>query len=299
MTSFLLGYQPLLDLFLLHLGLAYSQWLVLRAGVFSLATAGLAAVGAYTGGILVVSMGLPAPVALAAAAMSGALVGLGLAVPLARLRGVYQAIATVAFIQIVLSLNIYASNVTGGAQGLNGIPKTVGTVTLLIAALITVYLMHVIMQSRLGRAFDAIRQNEAVAASLGVSIVRHQMLAFGISGALAGVYGALEAFHSYALVPSQFGFPFLIAILSYVVFGGRNTLLGPIVGTAILLLLPEFARPLSDARMLVYGLLLILTINFLPKGIADTLIERARARRLGARRAPVAAPSTTAKPKEA
>jgi len=284
--NYILGYQPLLDVFLLHLGLAFSQWLVLRAGVFSLATVGLAAVGAYTGGVLVLSLGLPAPLALLASAVSGGLVALLLSVPLARLRGVYQAIATVAFIQIVLSLNIYAEGLTGGAQGLNGIPKTVGTGTLLIAALLTVWLMLAITRSRLGRAFDAIRQNEAVAASLGVSIVRHQTLAFVISGALAGVYGALEAFHSYALAPSQFGFPFLIAVLSYVVFGGRNTIIGPIVGTAILLLLPEFARPLADARMLVYGLLLILTINYLPRGIADTLIERARARRLGSPTAP-------------
>jgi len=155
---------------------------------------------------------------------------------------------------------------------------------LLVAGAVTIYLMYAITRSRLGRAFDAIRQNEAVAASLGVSIVRHQTLAFVLSGALAGVYGALEAFHSYALVPSQFGFPYLIAILSYVVFGGRTSLWGPIVGTAVLILLPEVVRPLADARMLVFGILLILTINFLPKGIADTLIERARGRRLGARR---------------
>ena len=279
--SYILGYQPLLDLFLLHLGLAYSQWLVLRAGVFSLATVGLAGVGAYTGGVLVVSLGLPAALGLVAAAVAGGLVALLLSVPLARLRGVYQAIATVAFIQLVLSLNIYAEGLTGGAQGLNGIPKTVGTLTLIVAALLTVYLMTAITRSRLGRAFDAIRQNEAVAASLGISIVRHQALAFVISGALAGIYGALEAFHSYALVPSQFGFPFLIAILSYVVLGGRNSIVGPIVGTAILVLLPEIARPLADARMLVFGLRLSLTINSLPRGMAATRIARARTRRLG------------------
>ncbi|MGO4388689.1 branched-chain amino acid ABC transporter permease [Microvirga sp. 2YAF29] len=293
MANYILGYQPLLDVFLLHLGLAFSQWLVLRAGVFSLATVGLAAVGAYTGGILAVTYGWPAPLAILAAAITGGLMALLLSIPLARLRGVYQAIATVAFIQIVLALNVYADRVTGGAQGFNGIPKEVGTFTLLIAGIITVYVMITIMRSRLGRAFDAIRQNEAVAASLGVSITRHQALAFVISGALAGIYGALEAFHSYALAPSQFGFPFLIAILSYVVFGGRNTIIGPIIGTALLVLLPEFVRPLADARMLVYGLLLILTINFLPRGIADTLIERARARRLGNKSGQTAAVAAT------
>lgn len=286
--NYILGYIPLLDLFLLHLGLAYSQWLVLRSGVFSLATVGLAGVGAYTGGILAVSLALPAPLALLAAGIAGGLVALLLSIPLARLRGVYQAIATVAFIQIVLSLNIYAERLTGGAQGLNGIPKSVGTLTLLVAAVITIYLMTAITRGRIGRAFDAIRQNEAVAASLGLSITRHHALAFVLSGALAGVYGALEAFHSYALVPTQFGFPFLIAILSYVVLGGRNSIIGPIVGTAVLVLLPEIARPLADARMLVYGLLLILTINFLPQGIADTLIARMRARRLAGKPAPAA-----------
>lgn len=279
--SYILGYQPLFDLFLLHLGLAYSQWLVLRAGVFSLATVGLAGVGAYTGGVLATTYGLPAPLSLVAAAVAGGLVALLLSVPLARLRGVYQAIATVAFLQIVLALNIYFDGITGGASGLNNIPKTVGTLTLLIAGIITVYLMTALTRSRIGRAFDTIRQNEAVAASLGISITRHQALAFVLSGALAGIYGALEAFHSYALVPSQFGFPFLIAVLSYVVFGGRNTIIGPIIGTAVLVLLPEIARPLADARTMVFGILLILTINFLPQGIADTLIGRARARRLG------------------
>lgn len=292
MNAYVLGYLPLFDLFLLHLGLAYSQWLVLRSGVFSLATVGVAGVGAYTGGVLVVTYGLPAPVAMVAAAVSGALVSLLLAIPLARLRGVYQAIATVAFIQIMLSLNNYAEKITGGAAGLNGIPKVVDTLTLFVCAIATIYLMTAISGSRIGRAFDAIRQNEAVASSLGVSIEAHHRLAFVVSGALAGFYGALEAFHSYTLVPSQFGFPFLIAILSYVVFGGRSTIWGPIVGTALLIILPELARPLAEARMLVYGLLLILTINFLPKGVADTLIEKIHARRLRARPAPAPAATT-------
>ena len=289
MMNYILGYQPLLDIFLLHLGLAFSQWLVLRAGVFSLATVGLAGVGAYAAAIPVLSIGLPPSLAILFAAISGGVAALMLSIPLARLRGVYQAIATVAFIQIILSLNIFAEPLTGGAKGLNGIPKAVGTPELLIAVIATIYLMHAITHSRLGRAFDAIRQNEAVAASLGVSITRHQALAFVISGALAGVFGALQAFNSYSVVPSEFGFPYLITILSYVVFGGRNTILGPIVGTAVLLLLPEIARPLADARMLVYGCLLILTINFLPRGIADTLIARARLRRLGAKPGPPAA----------
>lgn len=286
MSQFIAAYEPLFDLFLLHLGFAFSQFIVLRAGVFSLATVGFAGIGAYTAGILAVNYGLHPAIGLVAATATGMAAALFLSWPLARLRGVYQAIATVAFVQIVVSLNIYAEDLTGGAMGLNNIPKTVGTLGLFIAAAGAVYLMWAITRTRIGRAFDAIRQDEAVAASLGVNIVWHQALAFAISGALAGLFGALEAYHSYALDPNQFAFPFLIAILSYVVLGGRNTVIGPIVGTAILIILPEIARPLAENRILVYGLMLIIVINFLPKGIADSVILWWKARRLAARGEP-------------
>ncbi len=281
MSDFIFNYTPVFDLFLLHLGFAFSQYIALRSGVFSLATAGFAAIGAYTAGILAVKLGLPTPVGVLAGTVLGCLSALFLSWPLSKLRGVYQAIATVAFVQIIVSLNIYLEGVTGGAMGLNGIPHTVGTLELAIAAAGIVYVMWAINRTRLGRTFEVIREDEAVAVSLGVPMARYQALGFALSGAVAGLFGALEAFHTYALDPNQFGFPFLIAILSYVVFGGRRSVLGPIVGTAVLIALPEFARPLAENRILVYGLLLILVINFMPRGIADTALEKLRQRRLG------------------
>ena len=267
------AYQPMFDLFLIHLGLAFSQYIVLRAGVFSLATAAFAGIGAYTAGVLSVKFGMHPALGLLFALVVGMCAALFLSVPLARLRGVYQAIATVAFIQIVVSLNIYAEPITGGAMGLNRIPKTVGTPVLLIFAFLAVYLIYSIEKSRIGRAFNAIRQDEAVAASLGISITKHQALAFAISGALAGLFGGLEAYHSYALDPNQFGFHLLITVLSYVILGGRNSVIGPIIGTAILIVLPELARPLAENRMIMYGIMLIVVINYLPKGIADTVAD--------------------------
>ena len=91
-----------------------------------------------------------------------------------------------------------------------------------------------------------------MAASLGISITWHQALAFAISGALAGLFGGLEAYHSYALDPNQFGFHLLITVLSYVILGGRNSVIGPLIGTAILIILPELARPLAENRMIIY-----------------------------------------------
>jgi branched-chain amino acid transport system permease protein len=280
MNNLYANWGPILDLYLLHLGFAFSQYIVLRAGVFSLATAGLAAVGAYAAGILAVKHAVDPSIGIVVAVVLGVATALVLSWPLARLRGVYQAIATVAFVQIVVSVNIYAEGLTGGAMGLNNIPKVIGTWHLLVAAVAVTYLIWALNRTRLGRTFEAIHENEAVAVSLGVPIARYQALAFALSGGIAGLFGALEAFHSYALDPNLFGFGFLIAVLSYVVFGGRKSVLGPLVGTAVLILLPELARPLAENRILVYGMLLILVINFMPRGIADTALDALRRRRL-------------------
>ena len=280
MVDFFIAYRPLVDLFLLHTGFALSQYIVLRAGVFSVATAGLASIGAFATAFLSVRQGVHPALALFAGTALGCAAGFLLSWPLARLRGVYQAIATVAFVQIVVSLALFAEPVTGGALGLNAIPKLVGTWTLALAAGAALYLIMAMDATRIGRAFEAVRQDEAVAVSLGVSLNFHRALAFCLSGALAGFFGGLEAFHSYALEPTQFGFPFLVAILSYVVLGGRRSVWGPVAGAAILVALPELARPLAENRMLVYGLLLMAVMAFMPRGIVDTLAEALRRRRM-------------------
>lgn len=280
MIDFIISYRPLIEFMILHAGLALSQYVVLRAGVFSLATVGFAAVGGYGAAILTVSYGWPPLLAIALAPVAGCIIGLLLAVPLARLRGVYQAIATLAFVQIVLSLNLYLDGLTGGANGLNGIPKVVGLPALAIALLATVYVVMNWNGSRLGRAANVVRENEAVAASFGVSTIAQQRIAFGLSGLIGALFGALEAFHGYALDPNQFGFALVVAVLSYVVLGGRRSVAGPLIGAAILVALPEIARPLADYRMMIYGALLIVVVAYLPRGVVDTLLNHIRLRRI-------------------
>ncbi|MCX7225599.1 MAG: branched-chain amino acid ABC transporter permease, partial [Burkholderiales bacterium] len=108
----------------------------------------------------------------------------------------------------------------------------------------------------------------------------YQTVAFALSGGIAGFYGGLEAFHSYSIEPSRFGFEFVVAILSYVVLGGRRSIWGPVVGTAVLLALPELARPLADYRTLVYGLIMVLVMGYLPRGVYDTFVEFLYRRRI-------------------
>jgi branched-chain amino acid transport system permease protein len=280
--DFLAGYGATVSLVLLNCGLAYSQAIVLRAGVFSIATSGLAAVGAYAAAILVKQHAVHPGVAFVAATLAGTLVAALLSLPLSRLRGVYQAIATLAFVQIVVSLLLYAEPLTGGAMGLNGIPKTVGPATLALFVAVLAYCYWSMGRTGLGRAFDAIRQDELVAVSFGIRVARYHALAFVLSGAIAGATGALMAFHNYSLVPEEFGFGMLVAGLAFVVLGGRLTALGPITGTVLLTLLPEVARIFADYRLLLHGAILIGVIVYLQHGIADTLVFRLRQRRLRA-----------------
>ena len=279
MMDFLRANQPVFDFFLLALGFAYSQQIVLRCGVFSLATAAFAALGAYASALLLTRVGLPAYLDIAAALLIGALAGWLVSIPLAHLRGVYQAIATLGLVEVIVSLALYAEPLTGGAVGLNSLPKLVGTPELLVAVLVTGYLVHAISGSGLGRSFDALRQDEMVASSLGVSSRKNHALAFVLSGAIGGLFGGLQALYAYSVQPTQFGFAFMVAALTAIILGGRRSLLGPAIGAAILTLLPELARPLAEYRPLVNGVILILVVVFLPQGAGDTLLAALRQRR--------------------
>jgi len=182
-------------------------------------------------------------------------------------------------VQIVVSLILYAEPLTGGALGINGIPQLVGTGTLAGYLAVVVALLAVMNRTGVGRAFDAVRQDETAAVALGISVMKYHTLAFVLSGAIAGAGGGLLALNTYSIHAEQFGFPLLVAALAAVVLGGRTSVWGPIVGAVVLAALPELARPLAEQRLLVYGLILIVIIIYLPRGIVDTLIARWKGRR--------------------
>lgn len=283
MMSFYYSYQPLIDFFLIAVGLGYSQQLALRAGVFSIATAGFSALGAYATAILVTRYGVPVPAAILVSALVGMAVSYVLSVPLARLRGAFQAIATLAFVQVVIALLLYFESFTGGAIGISGIPRVMNTGWLLLAVLVTIYVIWSINRTSVGRVFNALRQDDSVAASLGVPIKSYYALAFVLSGLIGAVFGALRSLYVFNIEPVDFGFHAMVASLTVVVLGGRNTLLGPIAGALIMAILPELARPLAENRGILNGVILILVITFLPNGVGDELVYWLR-RRL--RRAP-------------
>ena len=280
MMNFFAPHLPLLDLIFVGTGYALSQAIVFRAGTFSVATSGFAAVGAYAAAILTVKHGFHPAAGVVIGTLLGLLCGLLLSVPLARLRGVYQAIASLAFVEIAVALILFFEELTGGPLGFHNIPRSATTWTLFLVMLATMALLILLGKGGIGRAFDAIRQDPPVAASLGVNPTKYHVLSFALSGAIAGLFGGLDAMRNFSLTAEQFGFAILIGTLSAVVLGGRRSVMGPLVGTTILVLLPEIFRPLADYRQAIYGLLLVVVMAFLPFGVYDTIIMKLHNRRL-------------------
>jgi len=279
MIDFVLAFKPLAEIALIQCLLALSQYTVLRAGVFSVATAGYACLGAYTAAVLVTQYQVAPPLALLAAGSIGLAAALVLSIPLAQLRGIFSAIATTAFGEVVVNMALYADSITQGALGINGIPKVAGFTVLLATVLVVTGLLLIVSRSNIGHAFDTIRQDETVAVSLGIKVGKYHALAFGLSGAIGGLAGGLLAFNTYSIVPDQFGYTMVVPVLAAAVLGGRVSVWGPVVGALILTSLPELARPLAQYRFLLQGAVMILAIIYLPEGIVDTLRNRLRSRR--------------------
>lgn len=251
-----------------HALLALSIWLTLSCGLLSLANAAFMGIGAYVAALLTLNFDWPFPAALAAAAAAPALVAVLVGIPTLRLSGVYLAMATLAFGEVV-RITILNLDITGGPEGLNGIPlATQGWHIALILAL-TIYILFRLKRSRVGRALEAIREDEVAARLMGIDIERHKLFAFTLGALIAGIAGGLNAHFTFFISPREYGFENAVDILTMAVLGGTNSLIGPMIGSTILTLLPELLRFLQDYRLAVNGLILILVVLFLPNGIWD------------------------------
>lgn len=253
--------------------LALSMYVVLALGQLSMGQAAFMGIGAYTSVLLTLHAGMPFFGVLVAAALAPALVAVVIAAPTLRLSGVYLAIATIGLGQ-VLRIVYLNSPALGGALGINGIPEKsnfwiiYGLVALLIAALLLT------QRSKIGRAFEAIREDEDAARVMGIPVARYKLVALVISSAIAGVAGALNAHYSFFIGPNEYGFEQAVTILSYAVLGGIASPLGPVVGATLLTLLPEVLRPLHDLRLVLNGLIIVLVVIVLPKGLLGFRMRR-------------------------
>ncbi|WP_454903945.1 branched-chain amino acid ABC transporter permease [Variovorax gossypii] len=249
--------------------LALSIWLTLACGMLALANAAFMGIGAYTASILTLNYGAPFPVAIAAGMAAPALVAFIIGKPTLRLSGVYLAMATLAFGEVVRIAILNAESLTGGALGLNGIPQSTEWWHVALALVLVLLVLWRIRRSKVGRAFEAIKEDETAAGLMGIDVAGHKMLAFVLGGAIAGLAGTLNAHLTFFIGPAEYGFNRAVDILTMAILGGIGSLTGPVLGGTILTLLPETLRGLGAFRLVVNGFILVLIVLFLPKGIWD------------------------------
>ena len=248
--------------------LALSIYVTLSCGLLSLANAAFMGIGAYVASLITMQTGLPFPVALAAGGILPALVALVIGIPTLRLSGVYLAMATLGFGEVVRVV-VLNMEITGGPMGLNGVPPVTEWWHIVLLLGVTIYFLARVRRSKIGRAFEAIKEDEVAARLMGVNVAGYKLLAFVIGAAIAGVAGALNAHYTFTIGPNNYGFENAVDILTMAVFGGTSNLIGPMIGSTILSLLPEVLRHFKDFRLAANGLILILVVLYLPKGIWD------------------------------
>lgn len=277
--------------------LGLSIYLPLYTGMFSLANAGFMAIGAYTGVLITQQLGLPLGVGVAGGMLISGLVAIPIGLPVLRLRDLYLAIATIGFGEVVsivlLNFDNFAGSIrealTGetarfalinGARGIRGIPKVTETWHLLLFLVLASYFIIRLHRSRFGRSMAAVRQDERVAANMGINTVHVKNVVFILSAMLAGAAGVFLGHLMRIITPDMAQFGQAVDILAYAVLGGTATFVGPIVGGLVLGALPEMLRFLAQYRGVFNGLVLLLVIVYLPGGLVNPAGWRATWRRL-------------------
>lgn len=260
------------------------------AGQFSLGHAAFMAMGAYTTAILTKALaavpffavsGLHIWIGVLCGTIIAALSGIVLALPALRVRGPYLAMVTIAFGWVIWKILQEWVAVTGGDLGLSSIPKPqIGSLRLdtgsFYYVVMTFFLAALALQYRLiyspfGMRLRAVKHSEIAVASVGIDVYRLKVVVFVISAAFAGFGGTLFAHQQNYISPDNFQFFSSVFFLLAVLFGGAGTMLGPIIGAAVLMMLPEMLHDLEKYRLIVYGALILVTLYFLPRGVMGLL----------------------------
>jgi branched-chain amino acid transport system permease protein len=261
-------YSTLVYTVLVHAMLGLSIYLTLACGQLSLGNASFMGIGAYTAALLTMRLDAPFGLSLLLGGLLPAFVALAIGVPVLRLSGVYLAMATLGFGEVVRVVFLNLS-ITGGPLGLNGVPLRTELWHLLLVLTVLVLFFAALRDSRFGRAMEAINEDETAARVMGIPTTAVKVGAFTAGAFIAGVAGGLNAHYTFFVSPREYGFEPAVDILAFAVLGGTRTYWGPIAGAAVLSLLPEVFRFLGPYRLALNGLILLLVIIYLPKGIVD------------------------------
>jgi branched-chain amino acid transport system permease protein len=259
--------------------------MLIRAGQLSLCHAAFMGVGAYVSVLASMRLGIPFPAAVALGVAASALLAFLLGAAILHLRGVYFVLITFAFGELVRLGLLEGAGLTGGANGIPGIPAATlfgfaldtkkafycAAAPLAVAAIV---FLAALFRTPRGHALDAVGQNPTLAEASGLSVRNHQLFAFAVGSAMAGLGGAFLARYVGYVSPESFNAQVSIAAIITLVVGGRNSVVGPLIGALIMTPLPELFRGAVQSQNIFYGVTLILILKFLPQGIAGLLAAR-------------------------
>ena len=276
------------DGYYLEIGFNFFLWAMLGlslnfilggTGQYNLGHAAFFAAGAYTTAILNTRLHIPVLWLLPVAAVVAGLLAVAVARPIIHLRGDYLLIVTVGFGEIVrITLRNDVFGITGGSNGILGIqrPELFGFrltdmthfyYLSLLFLLVTVFIAVRLENSRVGRAWSYIREDEVAAAAMGIDTARYKLLAFAVGGALAGIAGNLYATKMTVIAPESFSFWESVVMFAIVILGGTGSIPGVFLGTFGMVVLPQLFRGLAEYRMLVFGAAMVLLMIFRPEGL--------------------------------
>lgn len=270
----------------IHALLGLSVYLVAISGQMSFGQQGFFAIGAYLAGMSTALWGLGLVPALVLGALVSGVMGLLVGFPALRVRGLYLAIATFGFGEIVrlAFLNVrYTQNIGGRVVGPNGAEgfRHVRYVfdrgftglhylgIILIALAVVLVLFYLLERSKIGATLRAVEEDETAAAMVGINVTRVKVLAFGAAAMVAGLGGGLFVHYSTYIDHDMVTLPLAIASVTYPILGGLGSFVGTLLGAIVLVGLTEGLRALAEMREFVYGGLIILTMIFRPRGIVD------------------------------
>lgn len=255
------------------------------AGLLDLGFVAFYAVGAYSYALLNMHFGLGFWAALPIGGLLAALFGLLLGFPVLRLRGDYLAIVTLGFGEIIRLVLENWSAFSQGPSGISNIPRPSFfgmdmTLTMaidyvyyimVVFVIITIFVVNRLQNSRLGRAWVALREDEIACQSMGIDKRKTKLVAFSLGAFWAGIVGVMFSAKTTFINPASFTFLESAIILAIVVLGGMGSIVGVIIGAFVLILMPEYLRGLSEYRMLVFGGVMVIMMIFRPQGIIGTL----------------------------
>ena len=235
--------------------------------IFSFGNAGFMSIGAYTSALLTLRLGVPFIFALIAGIIAAGFIAYLLGSITLKLKGDYFLITTLGFGECVRVLFNYISPVTGGAKGLPGIEQHTSFGLVILCTVLAVIIAWTFVRSKYGRNMSAIREQEVAAEAVGVNITKFKMMSFVFSAMYAGWAGVLLAHFMRYLTPAMFNIQKSSEMTIIVVIGGMGSLTGSILGTILIVLLPEIFRSFANYRMLFYGIAVILVIVLRPRGL--------------------------------